>query len=72
MFLRFLDIQVTLGVTESKEWSRVSMGWWQHLVRGWGGKGNSSLSHRAIVLSLAEAGLVAVVARSAERPSMRD
>ena len=44
-------------------------GWGQHLVWGWG-KGQLWLVPAVIFLSLAESGLVAVVAGSAERPSM--
>jgi hypothetical protein len=48
------------------------MAWGQHLAgagEGVGRKESSGLSHGVSVLCLTEAGLVAVVAGSAERPS---
>jgi hypothetical protein len=60
--LRLLDVQVLLGV----------MGEQRTKLGGPAGWGQLWLVPAVIVLSLAEAGLVAVVSGSTERPSMEN
>jgi hypothetical protein len=67
--LRLLEIQALLGVLEELRMESGHVGWGPHLARG---EGSPASPIEVIVFRLAEAGLVATVAGSAERPSTRE